>query len=81
MEIAAERTEADRDSLPASENSTARGMTRWICWTGTGRVRGWAGFCIVLRVGGEHAQLAMEMGFLISFAGNVTFPKAQACGM
>jgi TatD DNase family protein len=26
----------------------------------------------------RHAQLAMEMGFLISFAGNVTFPKAQA---
>lgn len=26
----------------------------------------------------RHARLAMEMGFLISFAGNVTFPKAQA---
>jgi TatD DNase family protein len=26
----------------------------------------------------RHAQLAMEMGFLISFAGNVTFPKAQS---
>ena len=26
----------------------------------------------------RHAQRAMEMGFLISFAGNVTFPKAQA---
>lgn len=26
----------------------------------------------------RHAQLAIEMGFLISFAGNVTFPKAQA---
>ena len=25
----------------------------------------------------RHAQLAMEMGFLISFAGNITFPKAQ----
>jgi TatD DNase family protein len=25
----------------------------------------------------RHAQQAMEMGFLISFAGNVTFPKAQ----
>ncbi len=25
----------------------------------------------------EHAQAALEMGFLISFAGNVTFPKAQ----
>jgi TatD DNase family protein len=25
----------------------------------------------------RHAQLAIEMGFLISFAGNVTFPKAQ----
>lgn len=31
------------------------------CFTGT-----WA-----------HAQRAMEMGFMISFAGNVTFPKAQ----
>ncbi|HEX5236692.1 MAG TPA: TatD family hydrolase [Silvibacterium sp.] len=26
----------------------------------------------------RHAQKAMEMGFLISFAGNATFPKAQA---
>jgi TatD DNase family protein len=25
----------------------------------------------------EHARRAMDMGFLISFAGNVTFPKAQ----
>lgn len=25
----------------------------------------------------RHAQLAIEIGFLISFAGNVTFPKAQ----
>jgi len=25
----------------------------------------------------EHAQRALEMGFMISFAGNVTFPKAQ----
>jgi TatD DNase family protein len=25
----------------------------------------------------EHAELAMEMGFLISFAGNVTYPKAE----
>jgi len=24
-----------------------------------------------------HAQLALDMGFMISFAGNVTFPKAQ----
>jgi TatD DNase family protein len=30
--------------------------------------------------GGEqrHAEAAMDLGFLISFAGNVTFPKAQA---
>jgi TatD DNase family protein len=26
----------------------------------------------------RHAQAAIELGFLISFAGNVTFPKAQA---
>jgi len=26
----------------------------------------------------RHAQEAMDLGFLISFAGNVTFPKAQA---
>jgi TatD DNase family protein len=26
----------------------------------------------------RHAQMAMDMGFLISFAGNATFPKAQA---
>jgi len=25
----------------------------------------------------EHAERAMEMGFMISFAGNVTYPKAQ----
>ena len=25
----------------------------------------------------QHAQRAMELGFLISFAGNVTYPKAQ----
>ncbi len=25
----------------------------------------------------EHARRAMELGFLISFAGNITFPKAQ----
>jgi TatD DNase family protein len=24
-----------------------------------------------------HAQLALDLGFLISFAGNITFPKAQ----
>jgi TatD DNase family protein len=27
---------------------------------------------------GRHAAAAMDMGFLISFAGNITFPKAQA---
>jgi len=26
---------------------------------------------------GRHAQEAMDMGFLVSFAGNITFPKAQ----
>src|SRR4051812_19239298 len=26
---------------------------------------------------GHHAKAALEMGFVISFAGNVTFPKAQ----
>lgn len=26
----------------------------------------------------RHAQLAIDMGFMISFAGNLTFPKAQA---
>jgi TatD DNase family protein len=26
----------------------------------------------------EHMQAAIEIGFLISFSGNVTFPKAQA---
>jgi TatD DNase family protein len=26
----------------------------------------------------EHARRALEMGFMISFAGNVTFPKAQS---
>lgn len=26
----------------------------------------------------RHAQQAMDMGFLVSFAGNITFPKAQA---
>src|SRR5438105_13839480 len=25
----------------------------------------------------EHADSALEMGFMISFAGNITFPKAQ----
>jgi TatD DNase family protein len=25
----------------------------------------------------EHARRALEMGFMISFAGNITFPKAQ----
>jgi TatD DNase family protein len=25
----------------------------------------------------EHARLALDMGFMISFAGNITFPKAQ----
>jgi TatD DNase family protein len=25
----------------------------------------------------EHARRAMDMGFLVSFAGNITFPKAQ----
>jgi TatD DNase family protein len=26
----------------------------------------------------EHARRAIDMGFMISFAGNITFPKAQA---
>lgn len=26
----------------------------------------------------EHAQRALDMGFMISFAGNITFPKAQS---
>ena len=26
----------------------------------------------------EHAQPALDMGFMISFAGNITFPKAQS---
>ena len=26
----------------------------------------------------EHARRALDMGFMISFAGNITFPKAQS---
>ena len=42
----------------------------------TGRRAGWAGFCTASR-GIGHAKRALDMGFMISFAGNITFPKAQ----
>lgn len=42
-------------------------------WKGTGL----GGILHCFTGGLKHAELAMEMGFLISFAGNSTFPKAQ----
>ncbi|HTV04226.1 MAG TPA: TatD family hydrolase [Acidobacteriaceae bacterium] len=42
-------------------------------WKGTGL----GGILHCFTGGWEHARRAMDMGFLISFAGNVTFPKAQ----
>ena len=42
-------------------------------WKGTGL----GGVLHCFTGGWKHAQEAIEMGFLISFAGNVTFPKAQ----
>lgn len=44
------------------------------CWKGTGL--GGILHCFTGEL--QHAQKAMDMGFLISFAGNATFPKAQA---
>ena len=43
-------------------------------WTSTG-LRGIL-HCFTGSV--EHARRALDMGFMISFAGNITFPKAQA---
>lgn len=42
-------------------------------WKGTGL----GGILHCFTGGLRHAELAMDMGFLISFAGNSTFPKAQ----
>ena len=36
-----------------------------------------AAFCIALPATWTHAKRALDMGFMISFAGNITFPKAQ----
>ena len=43
-------------------------------WSRAGRV----GILHCFTGGWEHAREAMDLGFLISFAGNITFPKAQA---
>lgn len=42
-------------------------------WKGTGL----GGILHCFTGGVRHAELAIDMGFLISFAGNATFPKAQ----
>lgn len=78
MEIAAGRRKpiiihcrASQSSSNAWDDTLAMLKTQWAP-TGLGGIL----HCF----GGEqrHADEAMELGFLISFAGNVTFPKAQA---
>ena len=42
-------------------------------WSGSG----WGGILHCFTGSVDHAKRALDMGFMISFAGNVTFPKAQ----
>ena len=37
----------------------------------------WAACCTASPVRVEHARAALDLGFMISFAGNITYPKAQ----
>jgi len=78
MEIAAARRKPivihcrpSNDSTDAWDDTLALLRSEW-ARTGLGGIL----HCF----GGElrHAHQAMDLGFLISFAGNVTFPKAQA---
>jgi TatD DNase family protein len=47
-------------------------------WGGTGSdKKGLGGILHCFSGDWEHAERAMELGFLISFAGNLTYPKAQ----
>jgi hypothetical protein len=39
--------------------------------------RGWEEFCTALPGTWPQAKRALDIGFMISFAGNLTFPKAQ----
>ena len=78
MEIAAPRRKPivihcrpSNDSTDAWDDTLAMLRAEW-ARTGLGGIL----HCFTGEL--RHAQEAIELGFLISFAGNVTFPKAQA---
>lgn len=61
---------ASADSTNAWDNALALLNEHW-------RYTGLGGVLHCFAGEWEHAHHAMDMGFLISFAGNITFPKAQ----
>ncbi len=69
---------ANRDSLPALRQAAITlGMIACIFWNNIGKPAAWEEFCTVLPEAWPHAKRALDLGFMISFAGNITFPKAQ----
>ena len=71
LELSARGPQADHHSLPGSlarlpENSRS----------GLAKLRPWRHFSLLCGTV-EEARFGMDMGFLVSFAGNVTYPKAQ----
>ena len=52
-------------------------MTASICWSSIGDATGLGGILHCFTGTWPYAKRALDLGFMISFAGNITFPKAQ----
>ena len=53
------------------------GTICFACCASTGRSSGLGGVLHCFTGSVEHARAALDLGFMISFAGNITYPKAQ----
>ena len=67
------RPEGRRRPTPGTISSTS--------WKTTGGRTGLGGIMHCFGGGWEQARRSLDLGFLISFAGNLTYPKASRCAM
>ena len=64
-------------ACPSSSTAARPGPTACRSSIATGARPGWAASCTAFRARSHEARQGIDMGFMVSFAANVTYPKAQ----
>ena len=68
---------ARREAARSSSIAATRGPIAWRSWSRIGRPTGLGGIFHCFTATLDEARRGLDMGFMISFAGNVTYPKMQ----